>query len=177
MADGDGTNPILYIEDLYRLPLRRHHVPAPGAVPVYLSRNGKLYCPAGGLTHGELWWRAPRRVYEVDGSAHPLELTYDLAGGSMHMTVDVTATWRVADPVAVVRNRVFDVAGIARPRLLQQLEDAVADSGWQTVPELRRHLESAVFPDVALPEGILLAEIQATVPSFEESPPAATGDE
>ena len=168
MAGGDGTNPILYIEDLYRMPLRRRRIPAAGAVQVYLSRNGRLHCPAGGLTLGELWWLAPRRVYEVDGGVHPLELSYDLSGASMHMAVDLTATWRVTDPVAVVRNRVFDVAGIARPRLLQQLEDAVAGPDWHSVPELRDELEHAIFPDVDLPEGIQISEIQATVPSFED---------
>src|SRR2546421_380523 len=90
MAGGDGTNPILYIEDLYRMPLRRRRIPAAGAVQVYLSRNGRLHCPAGGLTLGELWWLAPRRVYEGGGGVHPLELSYDLSGASMPIALDRT---------------------------------------------------------------------------------------
>jgi hypothetical protein len=54
---------VLYIEELNRLPMRPPRPPVPGCVQVYLGRGGRLYCPAGGLTAGELWWLGPRLVY------------------------------------------------------------------------------------------------------------------
>ena len=168
MAAAEGTNPIRYIEDLYWAPLRRRRIAPPGAAQVYLSRNGRLYCPAGGLTHGEQLWRVPRRVYEIDMSPHPLELSYELTNGSTQVSVDVTAVWQVVDPVAVVQARVFDVPARARPRLLEVLQEEIAMVGQHSGPQLRRALDAAMFPDVRLAEGIALREIHATVPVLEE---------
>src|SRR5690242_15146975 len=85
-ASSRDVNLLRYIEELTRMPLRRRRRPAPGTVEVYLSRHGRLYCPPGGLTSGELWWRAPCRVYEVDVASHPLALTVELAGAGDHRT-------------------------------------------------------------------------------------------
>jgi hypothetical protein len=92
-------NPILYIEELNRFPLRHRRAPVPGCAHVYLGRGGRLYCPAGGLTAGELWWIGPRLVYGVDVTAHPFELTVEVspeAGGhpvDVDVDVDVAEFW------------------------------------------------------------------------------------
>jgi hypothetical protein len=88
-------SPVLYIEELNRFPLRHRRAPVPGCAHVYLGRGGRLYCPAGGLTAGELWWIGPRLVYGVDVTAHPFELTVEVSpdAGGHPVDIDVAEFW------------------------------------------------------------------------------------
>ena len=70
--------------------------------------------------------------------------------------------------------------------VVERVQETILEECWKPafarylIPKytgLRLDLERAVFPDVGLPEGIQLTEIQATMPSFEETPPGAAEDE
>jgi hypothetical protein len=116
-----GHNPVLYVEELRRLPLLARRTGAPGAVFVYRSASGQLSAPRGGYTAGELWWRGPYLVYEIDVRPHRLVLQVEVAGGSADARfVEVRGTARVVDPVAVVHHRVTDTAAACA--------DAVSDA-------------------------------------------------
>jgi hypothetical protein len=159
-----GLNPVLHIEELTRLPLRRRPLAPTGSAQVYLGRSGRLYSPKGGLTARELFWRAPRRVYDIDLTPRPLDTSCELAGPvELRATVNVTGVWRTISPVAVVTHEVVDVAAIARPHLLSLLRGAVAGVDWKTAGELADMLDGQSFPPVNLPEGISVYQIRANV--------------
>jgi hypothetical protein len=160
-----GVNPVLHIEELTRLPLRRRPLAPPGSAQVYLGRSGRLYAPAGGLTTAELFRLAPRRVYEVDLTPHPLEATCELGGdaGARRAIVGITAVWRTISPVAVVTHEVSDVVAIAQPHLLSLLRGAVAGIEWSGPEDLAGILRDQAFPSVNLPEGICVYQIRASV--------------
>jgi len=160
-----GLNPVLHIEELTRLPLRRRPLAPPGSAQVYLGRSGRLYAPTGGLTTRELFRLAPRRVYEVDLTPHPLETTCELTGdaGERRAIIGVTGVWRTISPVAVVTHGVSDVAAIAQPHLLSLLRGAVAGVEWAGPEDLAGILDGQAFPSVNLPEGICVYQIRASV--------------
>jgi hypothetical protein len=165
---GPADNPVLHIEELTRLPLRRRPLAPPGSAQVYLGRSGRLYAPTGGLTARELLRLAPRRVYDVDLTPHPLETTCELTGEAEQprATVAVTALWRTISPVAVVTHQVFDVAAIAQPHLLSLLRGALAGVEWASGEDLAGILDGQAFPSVNLPEGICVYQIRASVPGL-----------
>lgn len=165
MSTESDVNPIRYIEELARMPLRRHREPVPGTVQVYMSKRGKLYYAAGGLTSGELWWRAPCRVYDVDVAAHVFEVSAELASevDGRRVGVQVTAMWQTIDPVAIVENRVSDIGEFAPRRLLEFVESSVRGTFWSTGEQLASVIERWLLPSADLPEGIRLSEIRATV--------------
>jgi hypothetical protein len=155
--------PLLHSEELTRLALRRRPGPEPGHAQVYLARSGRLYAPTGGLSPAEMWRRAPRRVYDVDLTPHPLALTIELpvAQSGATVAVELTGVWRTMSPVAVVTHQVVDVLAIARPQLLALVGAAVADRPWAGAAELAGLLDERPFPPVNLAEGICLFQIRA----------------
>ncbi|MET7421173.1 hypothetical protein [Dactylosporangium sp. NPDC005555] len=104
-----GHNPVLYVEELRRLPLLARRAGAPGSVFVYRSAGGRLSAPKGGYTAGELWWRGPYVVYEVDVRPSPVLLDVEVPTGPARVVaVRASGTMRVVDPVALVHHRVTD---------------------------------------------------------------------
>jgi hypothetical protein len=130
-----NENPILYVEELQRFPLRRRHRPVAGAVLVYRARNGRLTMPKGGYTAAELLWHAPELSYEIDVSRHAANLLSDIGGESF----DVSISWVVTDPIAVVNSRLthpYELALEVLPARLQQANDLLGDLPIEiTLPE------------------------------------------
>lgn len=104
----DGfSNPILYIEELRRLPLNRSRAPTAGSVLVFRHRSGRLHAPPGGYTAGEMFVLGPRLGYRIDVAPHGFKASFQVASA---YTVDVSGRWTVVDPVAVVARRISDPA-------------------------------------------------------------------
>jgi hypothetical protein len=155
-------NPILYVEDLRRLPLRRRRTPVPGAIFVYRSRGGRLSTPQGGYTAGELWWRGPQVEYEIDMARHPLALVLpadNLSG--VRASVEVTALWRVRDPSAIIANRITDAARLFRVVIQGHIGGAF--DGWASLPDLAVAMRRALPREMQLPEGLSIEDIDAHI--------------
>jgi hypothetical protein len=115
-----NENPILYVEELQRFPLRRRREPVPGSVMVYRSRNGVLSAPKGGFTAAELLWYSPQVAYEIDVSRHAVTVAGEL--GDEY--ADISVSWVVFDPVAVVRARLTDPDDLIREAVQSRLQSA-----------------------------------------------------
>jgi len=151
-AHSDGfTNPILYIEELRRLPLAHSRVPAPGTSLVFRTRKGRLIAPPGGYTAGEMFFFGPRTGYQVDTSPHGFAAAFEV-GSSV---VDIEGSWTVTDPVAVVANRVSDLEYACTTELRQRISAALA-SGVDSPDEVRRLLVEAWPEGVTVPVGVRL---------------------
>jgi hypothetical protein len=121
----ENENPILYVEELQRFPLRRRRETVPGTVIVYRRRNGALTMPKGGYTPAELVWYNPQLAYEIDLSRHAANVECEIGGERF----DASLSWVVTDPVAVVTSRLTDPYRLAQdvvPRHLQAVEDVRA---------------------------------------------------
>jgi hypothetical protein len=155
----ETSNPILYVEDLRRLPLRRRRPAMPGTTLVYRSRGGRLSAPLGGYTAGELWWRAPAVAYEIDRTSHSLALRWDtdwdLPDGRAQ--IEISGTWVVTDPCAVVAHRVTDVPRVCRAALQRHVEGPLA--GAASLAELAVAVRKSVPPRLFLPQGIRLDHV------------------
>jgi hypothetical protein len=164
-ASGDVAetgNPILYVEEHRRLPLRRRRAAVSGAVHVYRSRSGRLSAPPGGYTAGELWWRAPRVAYEIDMTRHPFELTVPVDNvRGVRASVEVVGYWQVHDPCAVVAHRVTDPIDLFWVALHRCVGAAFDDAAG--LAELAAATHRALPETITLPEGLWWAEIGARV--------------
>lgn len=155
----ETSNPILYVEDLRRYPLRRRRPAMPGTTLVFRSRGGRLSVPRGGYTAGELWWRAPAVAYEIDRTSHPLALRWDtdwdLPGGRAQL--EISGVWVVSDPLAVVTHRVTDVPRVCRAALQRHLDAPLASA--TSLAELVVAVRKAVPPRLFLPQGIRIDQV------------------
>lgn len=168
MPAGDGDDPILYIEELTRLPFRRRLPPLPGTAMVYRMADGRIRVPEGGYTAGELLLLGPALAYEVDLARHAFR--FEAAVGERSAAV-VTGSgyWQVTDPGKVVSHRVGDAGALCREFVLARLRRLAAEraddreqAGW--------HAAVGRLPDRSdLPEGITITELTA-----ELEPGAAT---
>ncbi|MEV4134698.1 hypothetical protein AB0J72_21320 [Dactylosporangium sp. NPDC049742] len=152
-----GHNPVLYVEELRRLPLIARRPGAPGTVFVYRSAGGRLSAPRGGYTAGELWWRGPYLVYEVDVRPSPVEFELEVATGPAGvLAVAGSGTMRVVDPVAVVRHRVTDAPSVCADGLREELHRRLGHAPDAGPDRLRQ-----VFPGaVTLPCGVELTDLR-----------------
>ncbi len=117
---------------------------------------------------GELWWFAPRLVYEVDTSPHAMEFTWALTNDHLgRVDVEITARWKTADPVKVVAGRVFDAVATARPRIEERLGEGMRGVEWGSYRQLADALARATPDALDLPEGLRVDRIRATIPPFE----------
>ena len=157
------TNPILYIEELRRFPAQRSRVPAPGTTLVFRARRGRLSAPRGGYTAGEMFFLGPRTGYQIDTSPHGFAASFEVGppAGPV-LAVDVTGTWSVADPVAVVAHRVSDLEYACTTELVRQIE-LVVPSGRLSPDEVRDLLRTAWKSDVEVRGGIRLRDLHAEV--------------
>lgn len=170
MAQND--NPIIFIEDLQRLPLRPRRPALPGSVSVYRSRNGRLRMPNGGYTAGELLLRGPREVYEIDVARHTSQLTCDLthAHSSTPISLEIDFAWQVTDPIAVVSSRLTDAYELCWTNLHAYLQKILDEMDASTAADAVSALRRAVPFHIDLPEGVRL-----TVRRAAQSNEAATG--
>jgi len=103
---------------------RRYHVRARTAL-VLVNKRGKLFpfSPEGMPTIGELMWKGPGTLYEVDMGLHWTRLEFELP--SLNEAVPFRAVvdleWRVDDPAKVVRNGIKDVRKALYPHLHHRL--------------------------------------------------------
>jgi hypothetical protein len=156
-----SDNPILQIEELRRFPLRGARVPAGGTALVFRSPAGRLSSPHGGYTAGEMLWRGPRVVYQVDLAPHPVEFEWDLgaAFGRNRIWITVAAQWSVTDPVAVVAQRISDV----RPICVAAVREALGDVPRPSRSDLslvRFALRSRLRDALPRPEGVRVDRIR-----------------
>jgi hypothetical protein len=168
-------NPVVLIEELRRFPLKRRRVPGPGIVQVYSGRAGRLSCPPGGLSTGELLWLGPRLVYDIDVSRHDVRHRFEAqsADGSLVADVEVHAAWRTVAPVVVVASNVSDGPSLVEAALEALLQHTAA-APWRTAAELTGHLAEAPTV-VELPQGIGVEEIRWVVLSILATEAAAPG--
>jgi hypothetical protein len=139
-----GYNPVLYVEELRRLPLLARRTGAPGTVFVYRSASGQLSAPRGGYTAGELWWRGPYVVYEVDVRPLPILLEVEVAAEPTGIiAVEASGTMRVVDPVAVVHHRVTDASAVCADALGDELQRRLGRASGDAAAAAVRQ----VFPD------------------------------
>jgi hypothetical protein len=119
---------------------------------VYQHRNGRLTAPAGGYTAGEAWWLGRLVAHEVDVTPHEFAFACDLSGvsGAEQSYVEGTATWRVADPVALVAHRVTDAPLLCRRHLAERTSAAVGTGAGRP---LARVVEALARP-LDLPGGL-----------------------
>jgi hypothetical protein len=159
-VDTDGfPNPILYIEQLRRLPLARSRVPAPDTTLVFRSRSERLRAPAGGYTAGELFFLGPRTGYEIDMSPHAFHAVFEI--GST-LLVGVEGSWRVTDPIEVVAHRVSDPEHACTTELREQINTALP-YGMDSPEEVRTKLGAAWSGSVRVPAGIRLDDLRVDV--------------
>lgn len=103
---------------------RRYHVRARTAL-VLVNKRGKHFSfpPEAMPTIGELMWKGPGTLYEVDIGLHWTRLEFELP--SRHEAVPFYAVvdleWRVVDPVKVVTDGIKDVRKALYPRLHHRL--------------------------------------------------------
>jgi hypothetical protein len=158
-------NPILYVAELRRYPLRPRHSGVPGTSTVFRSRGGRLTAPRGGYTSGELWWRAPRVGYEVDITPHRLDGHWVVPPGAPGgpCTVVVTATWVVHAPVLVVVHRVCDAPAIALAHLRHEVARVAAAAGATDPDALDRAVRRALPDRIDLAEGVRVEALKIAV--------------
>jgi hypothetical protein len=174
MSAGE-SNPILSIEEFRRFPLRPRRRARLGAVHVYRSAGGDLYCPPGGLTTGELWYRAPREVYEVDVLEHPFELSCELSTrpGDAHIHVNVAGRWYVTSPEKIVAGRIFDVSSIAYPAVVSAVQDFVLRADRAAARDRSTAAREGDLPSIDRPEGFRIDVESLTMQDTIE--PASAG--
>ncbi|WP_157408486.1 hypothetical protein [Actinoplanes sp. N902-109] len=161
-ADG-FSNPILYIEELRRIPLACSRVAPPGTALVFRARNGLLRSPPGGWTAGEMFFFGPRTGYRIDTSPHSFVATFET--GSM-MLVDVAGRWTVTDPVAVVAGRLSDLDHACTAELGRRIAAALP-AELPSTEEIRDLLTGAWRDGVAVPGGVRLHDLDVGVARAE----------
>lgn len=159
-GDTDGfTNPILYIEELRRIPLNRSRAPATGTALVFRTRSGRLRAPAGGYTAGEMFLLGPRTGYRIDVTPHGFWASFEVGTA---FAVDVVGRWTVVDPIEVVANRISDPEYACTAALCDRMAAALpvrADD-----PEaVRERLTAALAGEVAVTGGVRLDELRVDV--------------
>ncbi|GIE94629.1 hypothetical protein [Paractinoplanes rishiriensis] len=102
--------PILNTLELKRLPFARRPIAQPGTVLVFQMPNNELIAPEPPYTTGETWWKGPKMAYVVDNRPHHGVFVCKLpaAGDAHFFDATVHFTWRVHQPVDVVREQVED---------------------------------------------------------------------
>lgn len=113
----------------------RRPPPKAGVVQVCISRRGDVYVADGTRPLSTSEWIAGRSwtIYEVDVSDHPHNFQCELPcrddKGSFR--AEVHLTWRVANPLEVVRRQLVDVPGALESPLEQRMRGAVSDRDWR----------------------------------------------
>ena len=157
-----SDNPIVRIEELRRFPMRAARVPPAGTTFVFRSRAGRLTCPPGGYTAGELLWRGPIVLFQVDLAPHPFAVAWELAadrpGGSL--VAEVSGRWVVRDPVTVVARRVSDVPALCRSAVRRAAGDLPTRAA---EPDHLGRVLSGRLPPVLDADGMRLQDLHLTV--------------
>ncbi|MEU4424690.1 hypothetical protein AB0F81_29060 [Actinoplanes sp. NPDC024001] len=157
------TNPILYIEELQRLPLNRSRVPAPGTALVFRTRAGRLRVPAGGYTAGEMWLLGPRTGYRVDTAPHGFRASFEIGTA---LVADVEGCWLVTDPAAVVAHRISDLEYACTTELRDRIVAALEPKA-ETAGEVYERVTAALAGGVTVPGGIRLDDLRADVAAVD----------
>jgi hypothetical protein len=117
------------VEHQTRWRLRLPRARARTALVVATRRVGPvLLGESGSPVRWELFWLAGT-LYEIDMGLHHTTFDFELPskGDTFDFTAHIAVEWRVADPVAVVRDNVLDVRDALRQVLLRQLSDVTRD--------------------------------------------------
>ncbi|MEU4620843.1 hypothetical protein AB0G04_12810 [Actinoplanes sp. NPDC023801] len=163
-VDADGfSNPILYIEELRRLPLNRSRIAVPGTALVFRHRSGRLHSPPGGYTAGEMFFLGPRLGYRIDTSPHGFRASFEV--GVAHL-VDVLGHWTVTDPVEVVAGRISDPEYHCTIALRDRVAGALP-GGPAPLAELRERMTAAFSGVLPVPGGLTLDRLRVHVAPAE----------
>ncbi|WP_106325721.1 hypothetical protein [Actinoplanes italicus] len=161
-ADG-FSNPILYIEELRRLPLNRSRAPAPGTALVFRHRSGRLHSPPGGYTAGEMFFLGPRLGYRIDTTPHGFSMSFEVAAAHM---VSVQGRWTVTEPADAVVERISDPAYHCMIVLRDRIAGALPP-GPLPLTDLRERMAGAFAEDLTVPGGLRLTGLRAHVAPAE----------
>ncbi|MEU4215455.1 hypothetical protein [Actinoplanes sp. NPDC026623] len=155
-------NPIVRIEELRRFPLRTARIPPAGTTFVFRSRGGRLSCPAGGYTAGELFWRGPLVLFQVDLAPHPFAISWELAadwpGGSL--VAEAVGQWVARDPVTVVAERVSDAPSLCRSAVRRAAGDIPTGTA---EPDRLGRVLGGRLPPVLDVDGLRLQDLRLSV--------------
>jgi hypothetical protein len=116
-------SPVAFIWDLRRWPLRVRPIARPGEKIVYENRAGKLSCPTGGYTTGEVWWRGIRSAYAVDLAVHTGGFAIDDSASRYAIY-----TWHVVDPIEAVRQFSADIPALCESQVRTRLTETKFDA-------------------------------------------------
>ena len=124
--------PILNTVELNRLPFTRRPIAQPGTVLVFQMPDNQLVAPEPPYTTGETWWRGPTTAYVVDNRPHHAVFACRLParGGARFFAATVRFTWRVHQPIEVVRERVQDPAAECETYLTANLPAITRTHGY-----------------------------------------------
>jgi hypothetical protein len=117
------ADPILNTMELKRVPFARRPIAQPGTVLVFQMPDNQLIAPVPPYTTGETWWKGPKMAYVVDNRPHGavFECRLPATGDALFFEATVRFTWRVGDPVEVVREQVSDPEAECETYLAQNL--------------------------------------------------------
>ncbi|HEU4347695.1 MAG TPA: hypothetical protein VFR35_07895 [Actinoplanes sp.] len=117
------SGPILNTMELKRVPFARRPIAEPGTILVFQMPDNRLVAPQPPYTTGETWWKGPKLAYVVDNRPHGGVFNCQLpaAGDSLFFDATVRFTWRVSDPVEVVREQLCDPEAECETYLAQNL--------------------------------------------------------
>lgn len=135
---------------------------------VFHGQSGRLRAPHGGYTAGEMLFLGPRTAYQIDTSPHGFAATFEIGpeAAAAVLRVDVSGSWLVVDPVAVVAHRVSDLEYACTTKLVQRIEAAMPP-GSASPDEVRDLLRTAWKADLDVPGGIRLGGLQVEVTSVD----------
>lgn len=152
----DSENPILFMEELQRVPLRHRRTQVPGTVLVYRSRNGRLRTIPNGYTTAELLLWGPRLAYEIDVARHLIDVPIEVSHPLMLEPVLMTATmsWQVTDPIAVVATRTTNPYRLCESAAVAMLQRVVDEHVPTSSAQLAAALQTAGPMRLDLPEGL-----------------------
>ncbi|GIF26560.1 hypothetical protein BJ973_001004 [Actinoplanes tereljensis] len=102
--------PILNTLELKRLPFARRPIAQPGTVLVFQMPDNELVAPEPPYTTGETWWKGPTTAYVVDSRPHHAVFACQLpaSGDALFFDATVRFSWRVHEPIEIVREQVQD---------------------------------------------------------------------
>jgi hypothetical protein len=138
----------------------RYHVRARTGL-VLVNKRGKHHAfpPEVRPTIGELIWKGPGTLYEIDMGLHWTRLELELP--SLHEAVPFNAVvdleWRVVDPVQVVRDGVKDIREALFPRLHHRLSMLTREFSMDETSLVEREaLESLTNQPIGEEYGLLI---------------------
>jgi hypothetical protein len=90
---------------------------------VFVDRRGRMFVADRALTAAEIWFDAPRVMYEVDTGVHHDSFSLGLPSSeeAFSFQADISVSWQVRDPKAAVEALLDDAGPVYQPLVRQEL--------------------------------------------------------